>query len=156
VEGRAPHLGDQPGIDTVESELRDSDRAARRLDAEERPAVRSRVGEVRGDPRRIDHEAAQLPPIVRERSDNGSQLGDVRIQSAVGAIDRHVARNELGEVLEPVLVAARVVAAVERRELVVGDAGKEALLARPRVLGRLTIPAALGLPRGEGQASGGV
>src|SRR5215217_1305859 len=119
VEGRAPHLGNLPGI-AVESELGDGDRATGRLDAEECVAVRSRVGEVRGDPRRVDHEAAQLPPIVGERAYNGSQLGGVRIQSAVGAVDRHVARNKLGKVLEPVLD----VAAIERRELVIGHAAK--------------------------------
>jgi hypothetical protein len=37
--------------------------------------VASGVGEVRGDPRRIDHEAAQLPPIIGKRAYNGSQLG---------------------------------------------------------------------------------
>ena len=86
--------------------------------------MRSRVGEVRGDPRRVDHEAAQLPPIVGERAHNGSQLGGVRIQSALGAVDRHVACNELGEVLDPVLVAARVVAAIERREFVAGHGAR--------------------------------
>jgi hypothetical protein len=40
VEGRAPHLGNLPGIDAVESELRDGDRATGRLDAEECLAVR--------------------------------------------------------------------------------------------------------------------
>ena len=100
MEGRGPHL--LAGVDAVESELRDGDRAAGRRDAEECLAVRSRVGEVRGDPRRVDHEAAQLPPIVGERAHNGSQLGGVRIQSALGAVDRHVACNELGKVLDPV------------------------------------------------------
>ena len=51
--------------------------SAGRLDAEECLAVRSRVGEVRGDPRRVDHEAAQLPAIVGERAYNGSQLSGV-------------------------------------------------------------------------------
>jgi hypothetical protein len=41
VEGRAQHLGNLPGIDAVESELRDGDRATGRLDAEECLAVRS-------------------------------------------------------------------------------------------------------------------
>ena len=82
--------------------------------------MRSRVGEMRGDPRRIDHKAAQPPPIVRERAYNSSQLGRVRIKPAADAVDPHVTRNELGTILEPVLVAARVVAAIERRELVVG------------------------------------
>jgi hypothetical protein len=131
MEGRSPHLGNLPGIDAVESELRDGDRATGRLDAEECLAVRSRVGEVRGDPRRIYHEAAQLPPIVRERAYNGSQLAGVRIKSAVGAVDRYVARNELGKVLEPVLVAARVVATIERREFLVGHAAKGCILPRP-------------------------
>ena len=40
VEGRAPHLGNLAGIDAVERELRDGDRAAGRLDAEECLAVR--------------------------------------------------------------------------------------------------------------------
>jgi hypothetical protein len=35
----------------------------------------------------------QLPPVVGERAYNGSQLGGVRIQSAVGHVDRHVARK---------------------------------------------------------------
>ena len=108
MEGRAPHLGNLRGIHAVESELRDGDSATGRLDAAESVAVRSRVGQVRGDPRRVDHEAAQLPSIVGERADNGSQLGGVRIHSAVDAIDGHVARHELGKVLESVLVAARV------------------------------------------------
>src|SRR3954462_9100942 len=106
VEGRAPHLGNPSGINAVESELWDGDRATGRLDAEECLAVRSRVGEVRGDPRRVDDEAAQLPPIVGKRVYDGSQLGRVRIQAAAGAVDGHVARDELVEVLEPVLVAA--------------------------------------------------
>jgi hypothetical protein len=79
----------------------------------DRLAVRSRVDEVRSDPRRIDHEPTQLPPIVGKRTHHGSQLGGVRLQSAVGAVDRHVARNELSNVLEPTLV----VAAIEGREL---------------------------------------
>jgi hypothetical protein len=120
VEGRAPHLGDLAGIDAVESELRDGDRAPGRRDAEEGPAVRSRVREARGDPRRINQKVAQLPVVIGERADNGSQLGGVRIQSALGAVDRHVARNELGKVLEPVLVAACVVTAIERRKSIVG------------------------------------
>jgi hypothetical protein len=129
MEGRAPHLGNPTGIDAVEGELRDGDRAAGRRDAEKCLAVRSRVGEVRGDPRRVDHEAEQLPPIIGKRADNESQLDGVRIQSALGAVDRHVARDELREILEPVLVAARVVAAVERREPVVGHANKDARVA---------------------------
>jgi len=84
--------------------------------------MRSRVGEVRGDPRRVDHKAAQLPPVVGERAYDGAQLGGVRVASAGGAVDRHLGRHELGEVLEGVRVAARVVAAIERRDFVVGHA----------------------------------
>ena len=120
-------------IGTVEGELRDRDRAAGRLDTVEFRAMRSRVGEVRGDPRRVDHEAAQLPSIVGERADNGSQLGGVRIHSAVDAIDGHVARHELGKVLESVLVAAGVVAAIERRELLVGHPAEGCTTLRHRV-----------------------
>ena len=106
MEGRAPHLDNPPGIDAIEGELRDGDSPASRLNLEECLPVRSRVDEVRGNPRRIDHETAQLPSIVSERANNRSQLGGIFIQSAVGAVDHHLERNELGEVLEPVLVAA--------------------------------------------------
>jgi hypothetical protein len=92
---------------------------------------------MRGDPRRVDHDAAQLPPIAGERAYSGSQLGGLRIQSAVAAVDRHVARNELGKVAEPVLVAARVVAAIERRQLVVGHAAKGCTTSRWRRLNRV-------------------
>jgi hypothetical protein len=100
-----PPTRNPPGIHAIESEQRDGDRAAGRLDAEECIAVRSRVGEVRGDPQRVDHEAAQLTPIVGECAYNGSQLSGVHIQSAVGAVDRHVARNEFGKARESGLVA---------------------------------------------------
>ena len=60
VEGRTPHLGDPAGADAVDGELLGGDRAAGRLDAEERLAVRSPVREVRGDPRRVDDEVAKL------------------------------------------------------------------------------------------------
>jgi hypothetical protein len=65
VVGRAPHLGDLAGVDAVEGELLGVDGARGRLDAEERPAVRSRVREVGGDPRCLDHEVAHLPAVVR-------------------------------------------------------------------------------------------
>jgi ribosomal protein S3 len=58
---------------------------------------------------------AQLPVVIGKRADDVSQPLGVRVQSALGAVDRDVACNELREVLEPVLVAARVVAAIERR-----------------------------------------
>ncbi len=67
MKARAPHLGDMAGIDAVESELGDGDRAPGRLNAVECRAVRSRVGELRGDPRCVDHEAALLPPIPDAR-----------------------------------------------------------------------------------------
>src|SRR5690242_18594925 len=64
VVGRAPYLGDAAGVDAVDSELLRADGAAGRRDAEEGAAVRSRVLEVGGDPRRVDHEVAQLPAVV--------------------------------------------------------------------------------------------
>jgi hypothetical protein len=60
---------------------------------------------------------------------DGLQLGGVGVRSAVDAVDRHVAGDELRNVLDPVLVAARVVAAIERRELAVGHEAKDAPLA---------------------------
>jgi hypothetical protein len=72
-------------IDAVEGVPRDGDRAAGRLDASECLAVCSRLGDVLGDPRRVDHEAAQLRLVARRRKQ----------PVPVGAVDLHVARNKL-------------------------------------------------------------
>ena len=84
--------------------------------------VRSRIGQVGGDPRRIRNKAAQLPAVVRERANDHSQFLRLRVQSAHGAIDRGPARNELPEDRDTALVAAGVGAAIERRAPVVGHA----------------------------------
>jgi hypothetical protein len=59
--------------------------------------VRSRVGEVYGDPRRVDHEVAQLPAVVGKSADDGSQPLGVRLESAVDAVDHDVLCDELRE-----------------------------------------------------------
>jgi hypothetical protein len=126
AEGGAPDLGDPVGVDAVEGELPGADGAAGRGDAEEVPTVRSGVVQVHGDPRRIGDEVAQLPVVVGEPADDVSQVLGVHVQSAVGPVDHDVVRDELREVLEPVLVAAGVVAAVEPREPIVGHAREDA------------------------------
>jgi hypothetical protein len=118
VEVHAPHLGDPAGVDPVEGELLDGDRTARRFDAEERRAMRSGVRQVRGDPRCVDDEVAQLPPVVGEGADDGSLPLDVGVDAALDAVDRDAACDELAQVAVRMLVAARVVAAVERGKLV--------------------------------------
>src|SRR5204862_8144567 len=79
VEGHAPHLCDPTGVDAVEGELLRADGAAGRFDAVETAAVRSRVREVRRDPRRVDLEVAQLPAVIGERADDRSQRLGVRV-----------------------------------------------------------------------------
>src|SRR3954454_4138920 len=70
VVGGDPHFGNSAGVDAVEGELLGADGAATRRHAEESVAMGSRVQEVRGNPRRVNHEVAYLPAIVGKRADD--------------------------------------------------------------------------------------
>jgi len=58
------------------------------------------VGEVDGDPRRIDDDVAQLPPVVREAADDRPQVLGVGVEPAVRAVDQDVGCDELAQVVD--------------------------------------------------------
>src|SRR5438128_14345 len=84
--------------------------------------MRSGVRQMRGDPRCADDEVAQFPPVVGERADDGSLPLDVGVDAALDAVDRGTGCDEIAQVAVRMLVAAHVVAAVERGKLVVSHA----------------------------------
>jgi hypothetical protein len=75
------------------------------------------VEEMGGDPRPVDQQMAQLPVEVREGTHHLLETVDVSLETLALAVDFDVIRHELLQPLERVLVAAAVVAQVERLEL---------------------------------------
>src|SRR5436305_2790418 len=88
----------------------------------------------------------QLPAIIGEAANDEPQRIRVRVQTAVGAVDDHVRRDKLAKVLERVPVAARVIAAVKGRELVLCHVREDPLRSEKHawILGR-PYPGPMGL-----------
>jgi hypothetical protein len=135
VEGRAPHLGNLPGIDAVES---DSGTAT------ERPVAWTPRNASRCVPVSVKCAAIHGASTTRRRNPTDSQGTRVRrlatrrrthqVRGRCRRSPRRAQRTRQGP--RPVLVAARVVAAIERRGLVVGHAAKGCIAGSTPALGR--------------------